>query len=891
MGVPRLTTLFATAVMVGSSLVVVATAPAHATNAPAPPGDSTVSLNTMRTGWDDNEPHLLPADVTASDFGPLFSTAVAGQVYAQPLVAKQSAASSGTLIVATEADNIYGLDPATGATQWTDSLGTAWSSSVLGCGDLTPTLGITSTPVYDPTTNTVYAMAKEAPDGATSTDPQWFLHALDATTGVERVGWPVQIGGHPDNAPSETFNAETAGQRAGLLLLDGVVYAGFASHCDHPPYNGYVAGVSTTTATQTALFTTEVGTNTGEAGIWQAGGGLVSDGPGQIIVATGNGGDVLPSTAGETPGGSLEEAVVRLVVQPDGTLKATDWFSPTSRATLDKFDQDLGSGGPMAIPDGYGTATHPHLLVEDGKDGHVYLLDRDLLGGLAQGPGGTNNALGVTGPYNGLWGHPAFWGGGAGSFVYTVENAGFLRALQLNANASGVPSLTSVATSSATFGYTSGSPVVTSDGDTSSSALVWVVSVDGATGTTPVLNAYDALPSNGVLQKVYSAPLDPLGITDPTQAHGAKFTTVATDDGRVFVGTRDGYVFGFGHPTSASLATSPTDFGNVTVGQTSTVPVTVTATRPVTVTSASGGGPFTVAVPSTTPLPVSLATGDTLTVDATFAPTVTGEQSQNLLLATTESGITRNVTFDLTGFGIKPGLTVSPTSVAFGQVPVGSINTSGVNVVNTSGITESFTTSSTLKPPFSSSSLPSGSTTIPAGGSLAIPLTYAPKAASTGQSASITLTVPGVAPLVVHIKGSAVVGKPALTLTPKTLSFGSVVRGHSVTKSFKIRNTGNATLTLEKAAPPSGQFTAAAPVSEGTKILPGAGIVQKVTFKPTRTGVITAQYLITGNDGKGHQAVKLTGTGTAPTARARARSRSRRSYVRLTVAKITRVMW
>jgi hypothetical protein len=828
----------------------------------SPPGDSTVSYNTMRTGWDDQEPDLLPADVTASDFGPLFRTQVTGQVYAQPLVAKQTPDSPGMLVVATEANNIYGLDPATGAQQWTTNLGPPWSSSVLGCGDLAPTLGVTSAPVYDASTNTIYAMSKTSPDGLNAVDPEWFLHALDATTGQERTGWPVQIGGHPDNDPSETFNPETAGQRAGLLLLDGVVYAGFASHCDHPPYNGYVAGVSTTTAKQTALFTTEVGTSTGEAGIWQAGGGLVSDGPGQIIVATGNGGNVLPSSPGETPSGSLEEAVVRLTVQPDGTLKATDWFSPTSRATLDKFDSDLGSGGPMAIPDGYGTASHPHLLVQDGKDGHVYLLDRDLLGGLATGPGGTDAPLGVTGPFNGVWGHPAFWGGGAGSFVYTVENAGFLRALRLTANASGVPSLTSVATSSSTFGYTSGSPVVTSDGDTSSSALVWVVSVAGPAGTSPVLNAYNALPSNGLMQKVYSAPLDPPGVTNPNLAHAVKFTTVATDGGRVFVGTRDGYVFGFGHPSAAPLDASPTDFGNVAVGSTRTLPVTVTAARPVTVTAASGGAGFTVAVAPPTTLPVTLATGDTLTLNVTFKPSAAGEQSQNLLLAAAERGITESVTFDLSGFGTQPGLTASPTSIVFGKVPVGSVNTSGVNVLNNSGGSESFTTKSTLKPPFSSSALPTGTTTIPAGGSLAIPINYAPKAASAGQSASITLTVPGLTPLVIHISGSAVNGSPKLTLIPKTVYFGTVARGHSLTKSFTIRNTGNATLTLEKAAPPSGVFTTTTPVAEGSKILPGAGIVQMITFKPTKKGFVTATYLITGNDGKGQQVVTLRGTGS-----------------------------
>jgi hypothetical protein len=855
MGGRRAAALLSTLVIAGSGLLIGTVTTAQAADTGSA-GDTTISNNNLRTGWDDDEPDLLPADVTASDFGPLFSTRVSGQVYAQPLVAKQSVSSTGTLIVATEEDNVYGLSPVSGAQAWMTNLGTPWSSTVLGCGDLTPDLGVTSTPVYDPVSNTVYVMAKEAPDGTDSTDPQWFLHALDASTGTERVGWPVQIGGHPDNDPTATFNAETAAQRPGLLLLDGVVYAGFASYCDHQPYDGYVAGVSTATAKQTALFTTEVGTDSGEGGIWQGGGGLVSDGSGQIIVTTGNG-DTSPVPPSNTPPTSLEEAVVRLAVQPDGTLKATDWFSPDSRETLDEYDSDLGSGGPMAIPDGYGTTSHPHLLVQDGKDGHVYLLDRDHLGGLGQGPGGSDDALGVTGPYNGMWGHPAFWGGVDGAYVYTVEANGYLRALQLTGNSSGVPSLTSVATSSATFGYTSGSPVVTSDSDTSSSALVWVVSVDGSSGTTPVLNAYNAEPNNGVLQRIYSAPLDPPGVTDPTQAHGAKFTTVATDDGSVFVGTRDGDVFGFGHPSAAPLNASPTDFGNVAVGASSTLPVTFTATRPVTVTSVTAGGPFTVAAPSGT---TSLAVGQTLTVDVSFSPTTPAEQSQNLLLATDEGGTTGAVTFDLDGYGTQPGLTVSPGGVDFGQVQVGSVNTSGINIVNTSGSEETFTVDhTTLVAPFSSSDLPADGTDIQAGASLAIPLTYAPTAAATGDAAHLTFTVTDVTPLTIPLTGSAVVGAPALTLSPKTLDFGLVPRGHSVTKTFKIANTGDVTLTLEKAAPPSGEFTTDNPVSEGSQILPDAAIVQTITFRPTKKGISTARYLITGNDGQGHQAEKLVG--------------------------------
>jgi hypothetical protein len=871
---PRTAALLACLAVVASGLVISTSVQTGAADTPAI-GDSTISLNNLRDGWDDNEPGLTASTVTASNFGQLFAAKVDGQVYAQPLVVKQSAGSDGTVVVATENDSVYGLNPATGATDWQASVGTPWASSVLGCGDLTPDIGVTSTPVYDPATNTVYVMARNAidPNGTAdpnTTTPVWQLHALDATSGQERAGWPVLIGGHPDNDPTETFNSETAAQRPGLLLLNGVVYAGFASYCDYQPYDGYVVGVSTSTAKQTALFSTEVGTASGEGGIWQSGGGLVSDGPNQIIVTTGNG-DTSPVPDSNTPPTSLSEAVVRLAVQTDGTLKATDWFSPLTRQKLDKNDSDLGAGGPVAIPADYGTTAYPNLLVQDGKDGHIYLLNRSHLGGLGQGPvvngAATDDALSVTGPFSqkGQWGHPAFWGGAGGAYVYLVENNGFLRALQLGADADDVPTLTSVATSTATFGYTSGSPVVTSDGDDASSALVWLVSVSGASGSNPVLTAYNASPVNGVIPFVNSWPLDPPGVTDGSAATGAKFTTVATDDGRVFVGTRDGYVFGFGVPSAAAIDASPTDFGNVPVGSSSTLPVTLTATRPVTVDSVSSSGAFAVALPDGTTTPVALDTGQTLTVDATFSPAVPNTQSANLVVDTTEgtgNGTSGDVTFDLVGYGTAPGLSVSPAAVGFGAVRVGTLDTSGLTVVNTSGTTESFTTTSTLAPPFSSSALPKGTTTLAAGASLAIPLTFTPTKASTGNTATLAFTVTSptsIPPVVVTLTGRGVVGAPLLKLVPKSLFFGLVPRGKSVTKTFKIRNVGNTPLTLQKAAPPSGEFTTTTPVSEGSQILPHTGIVQTITFRPTKRGLSTAVYLITGNDGKGHQVERLSG--------------------------------
>ncbi len=153
-----------------------------------------------------------------------------------------------------------------------------------------------------------------------------------------------------------------------------------------------------------------------------------------------------------------------------------------------------------------------------------------------------------------MWGHPAFWGGDGG-YVYDVENQGYLRALKYGVNGNGLPVLTSAATSSSTFGYTSGSPVVTSTGTTSGSAIVWVVYSDGSNGANGQLRAYDALPVGGQLHLRYSAPI----------GTASKFAVPATDGGRVYVGTRDGKVFGFGRPTTSALTGTSTDFGNVGV--------------------------------------------------------------------------------------------------------------------------------------------------------------------------------------------------------------------------------------------------------------------------------------------------------------------------------------
>ncbi|MGW2374262.1 outer membrane protein assembly factor BamB family protein [Kitasatospora sp. NPDC001683] len=503
---------------------------------PARAVETTVSVNNKRTGWDANEPNLSPAQVSSSNFGQRWSTAVNGAVLAQPL------ATGTNVIAATENNDAFGLDPATGRTNWSQHLGAAWPTSTVSCNDPAAHTGITGTPVYDPSSNTVYLTSK-VNDGPDVDHPHWYMHALDASTGAERTGWPVTIQGTPTNSPSHPFNAKTAAQRPGLLLMNGSVYAAFASYCDTGPYVGQVVGVNASTRKVT-LWSTEAGSDSMEAGIWQSGGGLVSDGSGRIFLATGNGAGTGASPSpgpGNRPPGHLGESVVRLGVNSDGSLSARDFFSPTDNRTLDKNDTDLGSGGPMALPSGFGTAAHPHLLVQVGKDGRVFLLDRDNLGGMGQGPNGTDNPVSMAGPFEGVWGHPSVFGGGGG-YVYTVatdtgNGRSPLRALKYSVNGAGVPVLSSIGTSNEGFGYGSGSPAVTSYGPNPKSALVWAVwSGSGAGGVGGELRVYDAVPVNGVMHLRRSFPI----------GTAAKFVVPATDDGRVFVGTRDGHLVAFG---------------------------------------------------------------------------------------------------------------------------------------------------------------------------------------------------------------------------------------------------------------------------------------------------------------------------------------------------------
>ena len=824
------------ALLVAAVVAVVVARPPGGT--PAALADAfTVSRDTLRTGWDQAEPSLSPSTVTSTTFGQLFATKVQGQVYGQPLVI------GGTVVVATEDDHLYGLDAATGAVTWHRDVGPAWPASAIGCADLTPNLGNTSTGVYDPASGYVYLTTK-VDDGPDVLHPNWYLHAVDPATGAERPGWPTKIVGTPSNDPAHPFRPYDVNQRAGLLLMDGSVYMAFGSQCDYGTYVGWVAGVNTATQA-TSVWSDEVGATSTMAGIWQSGGGLVSDGPGRIFLSTGNG-VTAPDGPGGNPPQQLSQSVVRLGVDAAGTISTKDFFSPANAAELDRNDQDLGSGGPVALPSEYfGTPATPHLMVEIGKDGRLFLLDRDRLGGKNQKTGGGDDVLRVLGPFQGVWGHPAVYGG-EGGYVYLVQNSGSMLAFKYGVDGSGKPTLSLAGSSSEFFGYTSGSPIVTSDGTTPGSAVLWATIVDDAAGSGGRLCAYQAVPADNHLNLLRCFPI----------GTAVKFATAASSGGRVYTGTRDGYVYGFGAPTSAALRTSQTTFGEVAVSQTGTATVTATAARAVTVDAVStSGAPFAANPPA---LPVTLAAGQEISVPVSFSPTAPGSFTGSLRFSVTDAGTEETVAAALQGNAVKPGLTPTPAVLDFDQIAVGTSKNLTVNFTNTGTADETVTGVTGAAAPFTVTGLPPAGTVVPPGQSITASVGYQPTAAGDDTSSITISSTHGDA--TVQLTGTGAVGVAELSISPASLGFGAVPVGGSATRTLTVENTGNLPVTITKAAPPALPFVVNTPLPEGLVLNPGNTAHVDVTFAPTTSGSFSNAYVISSNDGNGSHTIPVSGT-------------------------------
>jgi hypothetical protein len=810
----------------------------------------TTAQDQARTGWDPNEPGLSPATLTSGGFGKLFATQLTGQIYAQPLVI------GSQVVVTTEENNVYGLNAQTGAINWQLSLGPSWPSSAMGCTDMTPSIGSTSTPVYDPSTGEVYLTAV-VNDGSSLYQPHIYLVAVNAQTGQK--DWQIPVQGAPANDPSRPFDPLTERQRASLLLMNGTVYMGFGSYCDIAPYTGYVAGVTVSPTTgsthKLTMWTDEAGLTDDQSGIWMTGSGLMSDGSGRIFVTTGNGVSPPPSTGtGTTSPSELGDSVVRLGVQSDGTLAAQDFFSPVNAPTLDTEDQDFGSGGPVALP--FGTTTYPHLLVQAGKDGRIFLLDSDSLGGRGTT---TDRPVSMSGPYRAQFGRPAaFAGAGGADYLYYSGVGDYLRALKFTVPPTtgtdpAKPVFTDVANSATPFSYTSGSPVVTSNSADPASAVVWEVDSAGASST---LDAFAAVPAAGAahLTQLWSAPI----------GTGAKFSTPATDSGRVYVGTNDGKVYGFGSPDAAPL-TGTSQPATTPVDTPVTFPVTLTAKTAVTVTGVSttspaATNPFKASLPNGgTP---SLSAGQTLTVDVTFTPATAGGVTGSLQVATDTPNFAA-VSIPLAADATETGLFATPSSLAFGTVPAGNSVTLPATILNGGTSAETITGTTGPSAPFTITGMPA---TLAAGASATVEVTYKPTAAQ-ADSGSVTITGSAGPAATVSLSGTGVTGQGTLSAAPASVSFGTVPLGQRSEQVIQVTNTGNLPMTITGFSAPGAPFGTPDPVTTGITLDPGYDLTIPVTFTPQSETAASASYALIASDKRNAPqtlTVTVSGTGAAP---------------------------
>ncbi|MGC1238075.1 MAG: hypothetical protein WA860_04720, partial [Acidimicrobiales bacterium] len=654
-----------------------------------------MSSDDTSSGWYPNEPTLTLGNVTNGRFGEIFDTQLNGQVYAQPLV------SQPTVLAVTENNYAYGLNSTTGAIEWQQSYGTPDDPLAnISCGDVGSDLGITGTPVIDPATGIAYFVSAHEESGNNNA---FFMQAVNVQTGVAPQGWPAQgvpIVGTADNDSGTVFNPDYETQRPGLILVDGVVYAAFGSQCDYGSWEGWLVGVSESTASITTMWSSEENVSdsiTGYpgAGIWQSGSAPVVDSNGDIFVATGNG--EIPASAElgtNVSNQTYGEAVIELHTNAQGQLGPVDFFIPSDATVLNEQDGDLGSGGPVALPTSMGTTGDPTPMVVDGKSGILYVLNTNNLGGYEQGSGGSDSIESESAPYGGVWGKAAVWPGDGG-YVYLATaglspfatGGGALNAFQ-RTDTSGTLTLPLVAATSNSgnvFGYGSGSPIVTSNGTTSGSALVWIIRATGTTGADSELEAFKAVPvnpgSNGTLEQVFgSVPFTSTVFSEPS-----------VDNGILYVGTKDDTILGFGALPSSTPAVTGTNisFSPTVVAQSSAPQTeTFTASAPTTLTSftVSGAG-YSIGTPSPA-LPDSLSTGQSISVPVTFTPQAFGANSGTLTANIT--GATSTVNLSGQGNTTNPSLSFSVNQVAFSPQPIGgSPATLPVTVTNisTSAIT------------------------------------------------------------------------------------------------------------------------------------------------------------------------------------------------------------
>jgi hypothetical protein len=479
---------------------------------------TTYHYDLNRTGWNQTETDLTPASVASAGFGQIATLNVDGNVFAQPLLVSGFTMPDHTkhdvLIIATGHDTVYAFDAQTYALLWQVSLGTSQSSNDVGCGDVVPEYGISSTPVIvrsAPNSANIYVVA------ATEPKPGQFvseLHALDLATGADAVP-PAVI------APSATlsnggvvsFDPKNQWNRASLAYNPArhALYVGIGSHCDNNSFSitGWLLRYSPKLVLQHAFHTIETPNGQELASIWMTGFAPAIDSSGNVFVVTGNGG----YTRGAKDWG---ESVLKLNPELTGVAST---FTAADYGNLNDNDTDFGSGGVMLLPPVSGQ-TAPPLAVAMGKASILYLLDQDKLGGRHKDDSGALQSQYDHGL--GLWGGPAFYNGPSGPTVITQSGNDVLRSWSVATGST--PALTLGATGTSRGGYGGSLPIVSSNGANAGTGVIWLIN---RANEPFAIEAYDAV---NLGAPIFSAQIG----TWSNVGQGNPFLTPMEANGRVY---------------------------------------------------------------------------------------------------------------------------------------------------------------------------------------------------------------------------------------------------------------------------------------------------------------------------------------------------------------------
>jgi hypothetical protein len=502
--------------------------------------------DTSRTGQYSNETILNTSNVTVSQFGKRVAYPVDGYVYAQPLYMPNvlvnvngNPASHNVVFVATANDSIYAFDAdQTSATAplWHISFinppsVTPINGTEVSCSDANPKMGILGTPVIDPSTGTLYAVAATWE----SSHVVYRIHALDITTGQEKHAPTVIQASVPGTGPGSSngvlkFDPLHTNQRPGLLLLNGVVYTAWSSYCDKGPYHGWLMGYEASTLQQVSVY--NASPNSSDSGIWESGEGLGADDSGNIYVMTGNGTFDLNS-------GGKDAGDTFLKLSTQNGISRADYFTPFNQSCLvGGADLDLGSSGPLLLPS---TSTPSPELVGVGKQGRIYVVNRSNMGGytVVSNPCSKQNSnldhivqeLPLNTVGGGAWSTMAYYHGSNGDYIYAVGQTDHMKAFKLD-NATGMLSTSPTSQTSESFTFPGGSPAVSSNGTAAGTGVLWTIDPKA------VLRAYDATNLGTELyNSQQNANRDGLG-----SGNYVKFTVPTVANGEVFVGTRTSLV-------------------------------------------------------------------------------------------------------------------------------------------------------------------------------------------------------------------------------------------------------------------------------------------------------------------------------------------------------------